>query len=138
MLCQVTSWSCRSDPWNIPVEELIFRKLARCNLHHWKNLDTFTGFLKVFALDSRKTEHLSLYVFLVLKKNSDLPNGESNGILIMLNGFCWKNKVGTTWLLGDGMKNNGQNKGTVYMQSNLFPIYKQRSLGLERPDFQRR
>ena len=68
------------------MEELIFRKLARCNLHHWKNLDTFTGFLKVFALDSRKTEHLSLYVFLVLKKNSDLPNGESNGILIMLNG----------------------------------------------------
>ena len=129
MLCQVTSWSCRSDPWNIPVEELIFRKLARCNLHHWKNLDdTFTGFLKVFALDSRKTEHLSLYVFLVLKKNSDLPNGESNGILIMLNGsglpknvtkmydffffsffFFWENKLGTIWIFGGSMKNNGQN-----------------------------
>ena len=68
------------------MKEFIFRKLARCNLHHWKNLDTFTGFLKVFAVGSRKTEHLSLYVVLVLKKNGDLHNGESNGVLITLNG----------------------------------------------------
>ena len=121
-----------------------------------ENLDSFTGFLKASGIDLRKAvlvQHFSLYVFLVLTKNCDLPSGESRGVLVTLwtpqkcTQFfsfyfccccccccCWKNKVGSIWIFDDSMKNNQQKNHSVYIQSNFFLSCRQRSLDLESRD----